>query len=97
MDGLLPVVPTVLGWPGHEHQWRGTLEAFAGREADVETIYRTPDSDEASRLLDKYGVTYVVAGPRERSQYGAAPLGKFDKIGDRVFENNGTLIFRIRE
>lgn len=90
-------VPTVLGWPGHEHQWRGTFEAFAGREADVETIYRTSDIGETSRLLRKYGVTYVFAGARERSRYGPAPLGKFDEIGDRVFENNGTLIFRIRE
>ena len=33
-------VPTVLGWAGHERQWRGGSTAFEGREQAVERIYR---------------------------------------------------------
>ena len=33
-------VPTVLGWAGHERQWRGGYTLFEGREQVVERIYR---------------------------------------------------------
>ncbi len=90
-------VPTVLGWQGHEHQWRGTTEAFEGRDLDVETVYRTTDAGEASRLLQKYGVTYVVVGPRERSRYAPLEVEKFGRIGELVFDRGDTQIFLVRE
>jgi uncharacterized membrane protein len=77
-------VPTVLGWPGHELQWRGNDEAFQGREADVATIYSTTDEEEAKNLMDKYGVEYVYIGPREKEKYGVAATYKFSIFMDRV-------------
>ncbi|MFW5714297.1 MAG: DUF2298 domain-containing protein [Brevefilum sp.] len=35
--------PAVLGWPGHEGQWRGGYEEVANREPDMRTLYETPD------------------------------------------------------
>ena len=63
-------VPTVFNWPGHEIQWRGSTDAFDGREQDVATIYQTLDEEEAGNLFAKYDVDYVYVGPRERSKYG---------------------------
>ncbi len=34
-------LPNVLGWPGHESQWRGGAVEMGSREADIETIYQS--------------------------------------------------------
>ena len=36
-------LPTVLGWPWHEYQWRGEWSAHRTREADIKTLYEIPD------------------------------------------------------
>jgi YYY domain-containing protein len=84
--------PTVLGWPGHELQW----DHEPGRRAeDVRTLYTTNDLDEARRLIGEYGVDYVVFGPIERTTYGDAGLAKWDELGEKVFEREGTTIWQL--
>ncbi len=61
---------TVLGWPSHELQWRGSSQLFEGRADDVETIYRSSDHGQVRELLDLYGVRYVYQGHRETESYG---------------------------
>jgi uncharacterized membrane protein len=83
----------VLGWAGHELQWShdpGT------RAVDVKTLYETPDTAKATGLLDRYGVDYVVVGPIERTDYGDAGLAKWDRLGRRVFDGDGTTVWLIR-
>ena len=55
MTGL----PTVIGWVTHEAVWRGSWDEVAGRNTDVDDIYKSPDSDEALALLRKYDVEYI--------------------------------------
>ena len=86
---------TVLGWEGHEHQWRGTRELFEGRAADIQNLYKTDDLLEASTLLDRYDIDYVYLGARERGEYGPGNFDKFDDLGERVFEFDSTVIFKI--
>ena len=90
-------LPTVLGWPWHEHQWRGSREPFEGREEEVSTIYATPNVSEAMRLLDKYDIQYVIVGPREMATYGTGGMAKFSQIGDEAFSQDGVTIYRVRE
>ena len=87
-------VPTVLGWAGHELQWRGSNEPLAGRSDDIQTIYTTEDAGEARRLLDKYGVDYVYFGDRERQAYGEAGRAKFGEFMDTAFERGGVTVYR---
>ena len=87
-------VPTVLNWPGHEMQWRGSSTPFAGRERDVQTIYQTLDISEAVSLLDKYDVDHVYVGARERTKYGDAGLGKFAQFMTPVFSEADVVIYR---
>ena len=70
---------TVLGWEGHQRQWRGDDSAFAGRSHDVETIYQGTDVTETRRLLELYGVRWLIVGPRERDAYG-------EEVDERVAE-----------
>ncbi|MDE2786555.1 MAG: DUF2298 domain-containing protein [Chloroflexota bacterium] len=70
---------TVLGWEGHQRQWRGDDSAFAGRSHDVEMIYRGTNGAETRRLLEVYGVRWLIVGPREREAYG-------DEVDERMEE-----------
>ena len=70
-------VPTLLGWPNHQRQWRGVVPEDERRTA-VDAIYAggaTPASLETAR---RYGVTYVYIGREERAQYGAAVGTRFE-------------------
>jgi YYY domain-containing protein len=62
-------IPTVLGWSGHEFQWRGSAEPYEGRAEDIERIYTTNDIQEAKPLLEKYDVEYVYVGRLEKTTY----------------------------
>jgi uncharacterized membrane protein len=88
-------VPTIIGWVGHERQWRGGDELLANRQGDVETIYTTRDKQELRRLVDKYSLTMVVVGPRENSTYGNIDMAMFYTIGDRIIERGRYTVFSI--
>jgi uncharacterized membrane protein len=88
-------LPTLLGWPGHESQWRGSYEVQAERAPVIETIYKTLDPDAAASLLDEYGVTYVFVGPAERSLYDPRALQKFARFMRVVYENEGVTIYKM--
>lgn len=62
-------LPTVLGWPGHESQWRGGYAEMGSRRQDIELIYTASDWHTTKALLDQYQVRYVVVGLLEKSTY----------------------------
>ncbi len=86
-------LPTLLGWAGHEHQWRGSRHGFNERMNDVTEIYTGSDASLTRELLDKYGVTYVYVGSIERARYDSLDIEKLDRIMDRVFDEGGITIF----
>lgn len=88
---------TVLGWGGHELQWRGNYEQAGPREQDIEQIYRARDANETRALLDKYNVAYVIVGSIERDKYQMTPAlaNKFAQVGELVFEQNSMRIYRV--
>jgi YYY domain-containing protein len=86
-------IPTVLGWGGHEDQWRGgTAEARAGRFEDVEALYRASDLVAVEQITRKYGVSYIYVGDLERSTYGDAALEKFRTL-PVAFESGSVAIY----
>ena len=90
-------LPTVLGWPGHEHQWRGDpFDPIAERARDVDAIYRGQDLVEAQRALDRYDVTYVIVGDLERRTYGPEVMDRFAAFMDIAYENEGVVIYTSR-
>ncbi len=90
-------LPTLLGWGGHEHQWRGDYEEQARREPDIEALYTSVDPDEVWALLDEYDIRYVYVGPLERGRYPPAGLAKFAGLLDVAYDADGVTIYRVEE
>ncbi len=88
-------LPTILGWQGHELQWRGSSRPFEGRKADVAQIYQSSDGHEVRRLLESYEVRYVYLGRRERNSYGDIHLEEFGDILKTAFEGEGVVIYEL--
>ena len=86
-------LPTILGWKGHELQWRGSAKPIEGRETDVTRIYQSHDEEEVRLILEKYQVRYVYLGHRELSSYGIGKLASFDDLLRTAFTANGVIIY----
>ena len=67
-------LPSPLNWPGHQLQWRGSSEPQVGRAEDVAALYGATDASAAEAVIERYGVRYVVLGPRERGKYAVDSL-----------------------
>ncbi|MCX6067144.1 MAG: DUF2298 domain-containing protein [Chloroflexi bacterium] len=61
--------PDVLGWPGHESQWRGGYAEMGSRSDDIARLYATASWPEAEAILKKYDIRYVYIGALERTSY----------------------------
>ncbi len=84
---------SVLGWAWHEWQWRGSDQAYAGRENDLRHLYETPSWVDAAEILKRYNVRYVVLGNLERHTY-AVNETKFENAVE-VFRAGSTVIYLV--
>lgn len=87
---------TVLGWPGHESQWRGGATEQGSRENDIRTLYMSMDWSQTENIIDNYGIDYVFVGSLERTLYGPVFEQKFDTYSDLIYENDQVRIYRVR-
>jgi YYY domain-containing protein len=84
--------PTVLGWPGHESQWRGGAAEMGTRESDIEQLYRSGQWDTVRTILDQYGIRYVFLGDLEYSKYNASTK-VFDAYLTPLFVSGNVIIY----
>lgn len=66
--------PTLLGWQGHEAQWRGkpfTTQAVARVDA-LEGMYVRRGIDDIVALMRLWGVEYLLLGPTEESRFAVS-------------------------
>ncbi|MFC2063736.1 DUF2298 domain-containing protein [Chloroflexota bacterium] len=90
MTGL----PTILGWPGHESQWRGSMEPQGSRAEDIQNLYETSSWDEAELIISKYSIKYVYIGNLERSTYRVNEA-KFSRHLGLVFSMGSVAIYSV--
>jgi uncharacterized membrane protein len=98
---MLSGQPAVLGWPGHELQWRGGGQEIGSRQADIERLYCTRDWAEAQSILKQYDIRYIYIGGLERSTYvpslAGCPTGlneaKFSRNLNQVFKQGDSVIY----
>jgi uncharacterized membrane protein len=101
--GVLTGIPIVLGWEGHQRQWRGpTYPEVAGtRRTDIELMYNDLRWDIAAQVIDRYNIDYIFYGTTERTgipeQPGYNPAGedKFRENLDVVCQFGDSLFYRV--
>lgn len=76
-------LPTVMGWPGHESQWRGGYEEQGSRQGDIATLYATADWQTARDIIARYNIRYIFIGNLERGQ----------SLQEEKFRNHTALVF----
>lgn len=86
-------LPTVLGWPGHESQWRGGYEEQGSRQGDIETLYATKEWQTASEIISRYNIRYIYVGGLERRD----PLQeeKFQRNLQVAFQQGNVTIYEV--
>ncbi|MBN1303837.1 MAG: hypothetical protein JXA13_05325 [Anaerolineales bacterium] len=87
-------LPTVLGWTGHEVQWRGTAEPQGSRMADIQILYSTPDWETTKMLIDRYNIRYIYIGYLERMTYNVREE-KFASYLEPVFTQGEVNIYEV--
>lgn len=87
-------MPTVLGWVGHEFQWRGGGVEVGTRQSDIETLYSSASWDETKAIISKYNIRYIYVGALERSTY-ALNEGKFIQHTQIAFNSSNSVIYEV--
>lgn len=86
-------LPAVLGWGGHQHQWRGDITEAARRNPQVEQLYNTTDLIEARSILDELKARYVIAGGLEKQRFTPEGVNKFEQLCTIAFKAGGSTIY----
>lgn len=92
-------LPTLLGWEGHELQWRGNTVEQDQRKPIIERIYGSTTGAELQGLLNRWQIDYVVVGALERQTYGITPQSeaRLAQVMDLVYEGDDVRIYRNRQ
>ncbi len=85
-------LPNVLGWPGHESQWRGGGALLGSRESDIKDLYETNNWQEAQAILKRYNIRYVFIGGSERGTYRVNET-KFQQYLKPIFQQGSVTIY----
>lgn len=89
-------MPTVLGWIGHESQWRGGYEEIGSRQNDLVELYSTANWQRAKDVIDRYNIRYIVVGELERQTY-AVEVTKFENNLQKVLDTNSVDIYEVSQ
>ena len=90
---------TLLGWDGHELQWRGNTVEQDKRRPVIERIYGSATGSELQTLLNQWRIDYVLVGPLERQTYGVSPQSeaRLAQIMQLVYDSADVRIYRNRQ
>lgn len=94
-------LPTLIGWGGHEEQWRfnwlaqpGHTNVLGERLNAVKLIYTSADPAFTMSMLRAYHVRYVYVGAAERLTYGPQ-VDHFSTFLIRVYAQAGVTIYEV--
>ena len=95
----------VLGWMGHESQWRGGSQEMGSRQPDLERLYCSRSWEDTLAILTQYQIRYVFVGNLERTTYAAngntCPVGiyevKFNQHLTPVFQQGQATIYEVSQ
>ncbi|MPZ14270.1 MAG: hypothetical protein GEU73_07570 [Chloroflexi bacterium] len=88
--------PTLVGWVGHELQWRGPRPEIDLRQELARRVYTDLDDIGWRAELDRLGMDYVVVGSLERELYGADVQARIERALPVVHRSGNTAIYGVR-
>ena len=88
-------LPTLLGWGGHQRQWRGNYDIPSQREVDIQTLYTTTDATLTRAIVTQYGIEYIYVGILEHQRYNTDGLMKFGVLFPVVYDRDGVQIVQV--
>ena len=86
--------PAVLGWVGHESQWRGGSAEIGSRQSDLERLFCSKDWEETKQILYQYEIRFVVIGTLERTTYAPDSITCPNGINDAKFQRYLAPVFQ---
>ncbi len=86
----------VIGWAGHELQWRGPIPELGRRDGDLRQLYQDGSTEAIRAVLDRYGVRFVVVADVERQKYGDAVTSRFEGVLPVAIRAGNVTIYRSR-
>jgi uncharacterized membrane protein len=96
-------LPTLMGWAGHEVQWRlnwlntpANATDFNQRGGDVDAIYTNPVSAQVLSILARYKAQYIYVGALESKLYPQVNLHRFSAFMQVVYNANGVTIYKVK-
>jgi uncharacterized membrane protein len=88
--------PTLIGWVGHQLQWRGPIAELDRRQQLTRRIYTDPASVDWSDAFDRLGIEFVVVGSMEREIYGSDVQTRIESMMAPVFRSGSTVVYSAR-
>jgi uncharacterized membrane protein len=89
-------LPTVLGWKGHEEQWRGGSEETNPRDEDLRKLYTSTSAEDVRSVVAKYNIRYVVVGPIEREIYQTPTISELGEVFQPVLDQGDVILYQVR-
>ena len=86
----------MLGWVGHEHQWRGGGSEVGTRQQDLRELYSSKKQERINEIIDQYDIRYIVFGNYERDTYRVTDP-YFASMFMPVFETETVKIYEVRQ
>jgi uncharacterized membrane protein len=95
-------LPGIIGWDWHERQQRSLVpgDVIDKRLQDVKSLFSSPNTDEAVKLIDRYNVDLIYLGEQERAFYPSEGLAKFELMAragllKTIFDNGAVRIYQV--
>jgi uncharacterized membrane protein len=95
-------LPTIMGWEGHEWQWRVNwvnrglnLADFFHRVGDINQIYTNNAAQTVLTLMAHYGARYLYVGALEQATYVGVNLQRFGSFMNVVYRSDGVTIYQV--
>lgn len=84
---------TLLGWTGHQRQWRPGQP-----QPDPLRVYRVQSSEQLDRALEEIRPQWVRLGPHELNAVGLHPdwRGWMDERADRIIDRENQILYKFR-
>lgn len=91
---MLTGLQTVLGWKGHEAQWRGSYEPQGTRNDDIIKLYTTARWEEAELVIRQYNIRYIYIGTLELTSMNVNEE-KFQANLKPIFQQGNVVIYEV--